>query len=159
MSRKKSRKRAAAVAREALEAAHKHFLETLKAARQWAKENPRPQIPSCIVRYPVRRAIKKPKTKEEYERMKLERVGYDPGLGRFFETQWEAEEYRRRKGLVQMSAREFDTEVGDAPSPVSEPYYSYLDKIPGIGPIPENVPKPEIRIERQQPILNDDQQD
>ena len=79
--------------------------------------------------------------------MKAERDGYDPGLGRWFRTQWEAEEYRKRKGIVQMSASEFNSEVGDAPSPASEPYYSYLDRIPFLRK-PDTNQELNIRIDR-----------
>ena len=80
--------------------------------------------------------------------MKMERDGFDWGVGRWFRTQWEAEEYRRRKGIVQMSAREFNTEVGDAPSPASEPYYSYLDRIPFLKVDTDRIPPGSIRIDR-----------
>jgi len=80
--------------------------------------------------------------------MKMERDGYDWGVGRWFRTQWEAEEYRKRKGIVQMSAKEFNTEVGDAPSPASEPYYSYLDRIPFLRDAPKDLPADTIRIDR-----------
>lgn len=70
--------------------------------------------PGGIVHGPVKLSKGPIRTKEDALRRKMEKDGFDPNLHKRFKTHHEAVEYRRRNGIAQMTAQEYEGEFRNA---------------------------------------------